>query len=161
MPFNKINTTLTPQQVIAIDTAIAVILANLPVKFNLTKEERTDLPNIADERYPYAQRGIEIHGPNNPPLVSGFAGSQAEATNDFVFYNQSETIIQKLNKVIEIVTDTQQVAGSEAYEWLRELYASAQRGAKNQVPGADSVVDDLKTLFEKQNAPPIEVPPVV
>jgi len=160
MPFNKINTTFTPEQEAAIDAAIQTIIDNLPVKFNLTVEERGELQNISDERYPYAQRGIEIHGQNNPTLVSGFAGSQAEATTDFKFYNQSETIIQKLNKVTEIVTDTQHVAGSEAYDWLRELYASAQRGSKNQVPGADSVVNDLKTLFDKQGVP-TATPPVV
>ena len=160
MPFNKINTTFTPGQEAAIDAAIQTIIDNLPVKFNLTKEERGELQNISDERYPYAQRGIEIHGPNNPVLVSGFAGTQAEATSDFKFYNQSEVVIQKLLKVIEIVTDTQHVAGSEAYDWLKELYASAQRGAKNQVPGADSVVNDLKTLFEKQGTE-VETPPVI
>jgi hypothetical protein len=150
MPFSKINTTFTPAQLAAIDAAIAEILANLPAQFNLNKDERTALPNISDERYPYAKRGIQIHGPNNPNLVSGFAGTQAEATNDLTFFDQSETVIQRLRQVIEIVTDTQQVAGSEAYAWLRELYRMAQGAAANQVPGSDAVVDDLKTLFEGQ-----------
>jgi len=150
MPFNKINQTFTPTQQNNINDAIDVILANLPVKFNLTVDERGKLQNISDERYPYAKRGIEIHGPNNPAMVSGYAGTQAEATNDMVFYDQSEVVIQKLLKVIEIVTDTQHVAGSEAYEWLRELYAAAQRAAVGQVPGADSVVTDLAPLFEGQ-----------
>ena len=158
MPFQKINTTFSPLQSAAIDAAIAAILANLPAQFNLTKEERTELPNISDERYPYAQRGIEIHGPNNPILVSGFAGTQAEATSDFTFYNQSENIIQRLLQVVEIVTDTQHVAGSEAFVWLRELYRSSKAAAENQVPGADSVVDDLKSLFDGQGTPG-EIPP--
>jgi len=152
MPFSNIDTTFTPAQLAAIEAAVAQILANLPAQHNLTKEERTELPNISDERYPYAQRGIEIHGPNNPLLVSGFAGTQAEATNDFTFYNQSEGIIQRLLQVVEIATDTQHVAGSEGYVWLRELYRTAKGAAENQVPGA--VVDDLKTLFEQQGTPP-------
>ena len=158
MPFNKINIIFTPVQLAAIDAAINSILANLPVQYNLTKDERTELPNISDERYPYAQRGIEIHGPNNPILVSGFAGTQAAATTDFTFYNQSEDIIQRLMQVVEIVTDTQHVAGSEAYEWLRELYRSSKAAAENQVPGADTVVDDLKTLFEDQGRQPVTPP---
>jgi len=158
MPFSKINTTFTPAQIAAIDAAIAQILANLPEQFNLTKEERTQLPNISDERYPYAQRGIEIHGAGNPILVSGFAGTQAEATNDFTFYNQSEEVIQKLMQVVEIVTDTQHVAGSEAYVWLRELYRTSKAAAEGQVPGADTVVDDLKTLFGGQGTPGLTPP---
>lgn len=150
MPFSNINTTFSNAQLNNINDAITTILNNLPVKFNLTKQERQSLQNIADERYPFAKRGIEIHGPNNPTLVTGFAGTQAEATSDLTFFDQSETIKLKLLKVIEIVTDTQQVAGSEAYTWLRNLYETAQMAAKNQVPGADSVVDDLAPLFANQ-----------
>ena len=62
-------------------------------------------------------------------------------------------------QVVEIVTDTQHVAGSEAYEWLRELYRSSKAAAENQVPGADTVVDDLKSLFEGQGDSPGEAPP--
>jgi hypothetical protein len=151
MPFSNINTTLSGAQLAAIDTAITNLLAALPVKYNLTKDERVKLPNISSERYPYVKRGIEIHGPNNPTLVTGFAGTQAEASNDLVFFDQHEAIKQKLLKVLEIVTDTQQVAGSEAYRWLRLLYTTAQTAAANQVPGADSVVDDLAPLFDKES----------
>jgi len=150
MPFSNINITFTPAQMANIEAAIVTILNNLPVKFNLTKDERSSIQNIADERYPYAKRGIEIHGPNNPTLVTGFAGTQAEATSDLTFFDQSQIVKLKLAKVMEIVTDTQQVAGGEAYTWLRNLYETAQMAAKNQVPGADSVVDDLSPLFENQ-----------
>jgi hypothetical protein len=159
MPFSQIDKVFTPLQLTAIEAAADAILANLPEQFNLTKEERTSLQNISDERYPFAQRGIEIHGPANPNLVSGFAGTQANATNDFTFYNQSETVIQKLKQIIEIVTDTQQVAGHEAYVWLRELYRQSKGAAENQVPGADAVVDDLKGLFEGQGTPGEEPTP--
>ena len=149
MPFSKINIILTAAQMTAIDEAISVIINTLPVKFNLTKTERQTLPNIDNERYPYVERSVENHGPNNPNLVSGFAGTQAEATNDFTFYDQVENFIGQLLQVVEIYQDTQQVAGSEAYTWTRALYRSAKEAAENQVPGADAVVEDLAPLFEK------------
>jgi len=39
---------------------------------------------------------------------------------------------------------------------MRQLYASAKLAAANNVPGADAVVDDLKSLFEGQG---VELPP--
>lgn len=160
MPFSKINITLTPAQVQAIQKAINELKnpANMPVQFNLTKKERTSLPNISNERYPYVQRSVQIHGPNNPGFVSGDAGTQAEATNDLTYYDQVENFIQQLTQALEIYTDTQQVAGSEAFVWMRNLYGTAQLKAANQVPGADTVVDDLKPLFDKENTG--DVPPV-
>ena len=157
MPFNKIDITLTPQQITGIQDGLDMIKENLPVQFNLTKKERTDLPNIGDERYPYVKRAIENHAPANAQIVAGvFAGTLAEATNDLTFYDQMEPFIGQLLQVVEIFQDTQQVAGSEAYTWLRAFYASAQLAAANQVPGSDAVVDDLKTLFDNEAPAPGE-----
>lgn len=152
MPFNKINITLTAAQMTAIQTALTALKApaNMPVQYNLTKDERRTLPNINNSRYPHVMRAIKNHGPNNPNLVSGFAGTQVEATNDFTFFDQMENIIGQLLQIVEIYQDTQQVAGSEAYRWTRALYNTAKDAAANQVPGSDAVVDDLASLFEAQ-----------
>lgn len=157
MPFNKVNVQMTAAQLAAVQAGIDAILNNLPSKFNLTVKERNDLPNIADERYPYAKRGVKNHAVANPALVSGFAGTTANATTDFNYYDQLENILLQVLKVVEIVKDTQHVAGSEVYAWLRELYRSAKAAADNQVPGADAVADDLGKLFEGQGPQP---PPV-
>jgi len=159
MPFNKMDTVLSNPQLDSISAALDELLdpANMPEQFNLTKKERTDLPNIADERYPYVKRAIENHAPANPKIVAGvFAGSLPEAVNDLTYYDQVQPFIGRLKQIIEIFEDTQQVAGSEAFTWLRGFYASAQLGAKNQLPGADAVVDDLKPLFDKETSDPID-----
>lgn len=126
----------------------------MPVQFNLTKGERGSVPNISNERYPYVMRAIKNHGPNNPILAAGVAGlgvgTLTEAGNDLTFYDQMEPFILQLLQLVEIYRDTQQVAGGEAFNWMSELYDYSKSAAKNQVPGADAVVDDLKTLFEGQ-----------
>ena len=160
MPFNKVNTVLTAAQVTALKAAIVAMTApaNLPVKFNLTKKERTDLENIDNKRYPYVQRTITTHAVAHPTLVSGIAGTLVEATNDWTYGNQLEDLALQLEGVVEILRDTQQVAYSELYAWFREFYRMAQAGAENQVPGADAIVADLSPLFENQGPQP---PPVV
>ncbi|MBI4945134.1 MAG: hypothetical protein HY840_01890 [Bacteroidetes bacterium] len=153
MPFSKINLTLSPAQMTAIQTAINALksTANMPAQFNLTKAERRTLPNISNERYPYVQRAIKNHAPVNPNFVSGFAGTVAEATNDLTFYDQVGNFIGQLKQIVEIYEDTQQVAGSEAYTWTRAFYNTAKSAAVNQVPGADAVVDDLASMFQIAN----------
>ena len=105
MPFNKIDNVLTDEQKESISDALDVLTNtdNMPVQFNLTKKERTDLPNIADERYPYVKRAIENHAPANPKIVAGvFAGTLAQATTDLSFYDQMEPLIGRLKQIIEI-----------------------------------------------------------
>ena len=165
MPFSNINITLTPKQVAAIQAAIDALKnpANMPVQFNLTKGERGSVPNISNERYPYVQRTVQIHAPNNPVLTNAVAGlgvgTLGEATNDLTFYDQMKSFILQILQVAEIYKDTQQVAGGEAFNWMSEFYKYAKQAALNQVPGADAVVDDLKTLFEGQGGVPVDTPP--
>ena len=154
MPFNKLNITLTPAQVAAINSAIDALIGNVPFAMNLTKEERTSLQNIADERRAFVEKVIDNYAPANPTLVSGFAGTKAEATTDLTLFRQFENPIERLMSVIEICKDTQQVAGSEAYAFCLEFYGTSQRAATNNVPGMDAIVDDLGQLFEGQGPPP-------
>lgn len=150
MPFNKLNITLTAPEEAAIQGAIDALKTNLPFGINLTKQERVELSNLQDERLSFVTKIIEDYAPANPGLVSGFAGTLAEAQTDFTLYNQLRNFIGQMKSVVEMYEDTQQVAGSEDYTFSREFYASAQRGAENNVPGADAIVDDLGRLFEEQ-----------
>ena len=151
-PFNKIDTTLSQQQIDGIQAGIDMIKANLDPQFNLTDKERTDLPNIANARYPYAKRAIEQHGPNNAQIAGGaFYGTLAEAQNDMTFYDQMNPFILQLRQLVEIFVDTQHVSGHEVWKWVLDFYDSAQRASNSNVPGSDAVVEDLKTIFDRPN----------
>jgi len=153
MPINKLNISLTPAQTAAIQTALDALVSNLPFAVNLTKQERTELPNIQDERLAFVTKVVNNYAPANPALVSGFAGTLAEAKTDFLLYNQLEPFIEQLKSILERYQDTQQVGGSEAYAFGREFYGTAQRAAENNVPGTDAIVDDLGVLFADQGGP--------
>ena len=153
MPVNKINITLTPTQLTAIQAALDAMKSNVPFAVNLTKKERTELSNISDERLAFVTKVINNYAPANPSLVSGFAGRMPDAQNDFQLYNQFEPFIEQLRSIIEMYQDTQQAAGSEAYTFSREFYSSVQRAAENNVPGSDAIADDLGVLFAAQGPP--------
>ena len=153
MPINKINVTLTPIQVAAIQAALTSLIANVPFAVNLTKQERTEMPNISDERLAFVTKVVNNYAPANPALVSGYAGTLAETQTDFQLYNQLEPFIEQLRSIIERYQDTQQVAGTEAYAFSREFYSSTQGAAENNVPGTDAIADDLGAMFADQGGP--------
>jgi hypothetical protein len=158
MPVQRINQTFTALQETSMQTAITQGHASIPFAVNLTTHERGSIPNIQDERYPYAQRCIEIHAPANPNMVSGFAGTLAEAQTDWDLINKSDNFILQLLQLVEKLQDTRHAAAGDLYAFFREFYRMAQAAAANQVPGADAVVADLEALFAGQGAqgqPPI------
>src|ERR1043165_74173 len=115
MPVNKIDITFDNVQLPAIKAAFVTANSNFPFAQNLTIQERTALPNIENERYPYVQRTIEVHAPNNPALVNGFAGTTAEATRDWTVVKQFDELIPVVRAYLEKLQDTRQIAASEAY----------------------------------------------
>jgi len=153
MATNQISIEFTPAQETGINTAFADIDTNFPFAVNMTKDERGSVPNIDNERYPYAQRTMDIHAPGNPNLVSGFAGTYADAQKDWHLMNQCEAMKQKALMLIEKLNDTQHLGASEVYKFMRQFYATAKLAAENNVPGADTVVDDLKSLFDLPERP--------
>ena len=158
MAINKLDIVFTTDQVTAIDGAIDAINTNFPFAQNLTEAEKDANQTIDNTRYPYVQRTVEIHIVNTPTLVSGFAGTSANALNDWTVFNQLENFKQQLLLIINKMSETQDVAGAELYRFMRNVYDMAKQADANNVPGAKAVVDDLKTLFENQGPQP--VPPV-
>jgi len=157
MPLNKIDITFTAPQETAINDAFADINTNFPFAQNLTNDEKKQYPTIDNSRLPYVKRTVEIHAVNMPSLVSGFAGTLLNAQNDWILHGQIENFKQKLLSLLEKLTETQEVAGAELYQFMLEVYRMAKAAAANNVPGAQAVVDDLAPLFEGQgiqDAPP-------
>lgn len=155
MPVNKLDITFTNAQMDAITEAFEIINANFTFAQNLTEAEKKANPTIDNSRYPYYQRTIENHMVNMPQLVSGFAGSAVNGTNDFTLYNQLEQLKQKALLLLNRITETQDVAGAEGYAFMRGVYDMAKAADDNNVAGARPVVDDIGTLFEGQGPKPV------
>lgn len=154
MPINKLDIVFTDAQVLAINGAFDTINTNFTFAQNLTEAEKKANPTIDSTRYPFVQRTIENHIVNMPQLVSGFAGTAANANNDFELYNQLEVMKQKAILLLNRITETQDVGGAELYAFVRGVYGMAKEADEANVPGAKAVVDDLKPLYEGQGPQP-------
>ena len=161
MATNTINITFTVPQLAAMIAAAASANTNFPFAINLTVTERNSTPNIENVRYPYVERSVDFHAPANPSLVSGFAYTLTEATTDWNVIKQIDQLLPLFRVIVEKLEDTRQLAASELWAWFLEFYASAQRAAANNFPGADTIVNDLSPLFANQGAqtPPAPATP--
>ncbi len=63
-------------------------------------------------------------------------------------------IIQKINQVAEIASDHSLSAENLSFQFMLDFYNTAKRGADRNVPGANSVVDELSPLFEQDSNTP-------
>ena len=132
----------------ALDTLINTPNGLMPI--NLTKQERQGIQSVAETRLPYLQKAFDSLIPNYPALKPPF-GSEEEAKADHAYLQQLLKLKLKLMKAVEILSDHELAAGHRSFEYMRDFYHMAQRAIERNVPGADTVVDELSPLFDQVN----------
>lgn len=147
---NLIDVNLSPEEKEAILQAISSTKLTMPFLLKLSDTDRKSLQMIDDVRRPFVEKSIDI-ATRNPNLDPGSGLLQA-APNDVSLYTFLSTIENELKQLLEMVHDTKQVAGSEAYEVARIVYMKAKMNVKMGIPGSQAVVDELGKLY-KQNTP--------
>jgi hypothetical protein len=112
---------------------------------------------IDDGRKPFVEKSISL-ATRNASLDPG-SGLLEAAPNDVDLFSFLITVENELLQLLEMVHDTKQLTGSEAYDVARFIYMKAKMNVKMDVPGSQAIVDELSKLF-KQNgvsAKPAEV----
>ena len=143
---------LTTQQYTDISEALNTIIgiANGLVTINLTKQERQGIQSVAETRLPYLQKAFNSLIPDNPGLAPPFSSLTA-ANADYAYLEQLMKLKTKLMTTVEILSDHELAAGYRSFEYMRDFYHMAQRAIERNVPGADTVVDELSPLFDQAN----------
>lgn len=144
---------LTTTQLDAIKLSIKSVtdaLNNL-ITVNLTKPERSAIQSVADERLPYVQRTFDDLINNYPNLQPSFLDVNV-AKADYTYMTQLRSLSLMLQQLVEILSDHELSAGALAYDYMLQFYNVAKRAVLSNVPGADTVVDALAPLFERENA---------
>lgn len=149
MSLPAINIIFTPLQLTAISAALDALEANCPFRVNIPAAEKREENALDTRRYPYTQNVIENYASANPTLQPPFV-SLADAQRDFQLYDQFSPLLNRLASILEAYTDTQWLAGVEAYNYHREFFAIVERAKNNNVPGSDAIYNDLKRLYEDQ-----------
>lgn len=147
MPYQNLSVQLTPQELADIIAALDVIDAFLQGKvINLSMEERQSLYKMRNTRYNFAVRTMNLAA-SYPEFIPSFA-NYPDAQRDFAYYQQLSVVTQRTNRLAEKIDDTLMAAGSELLKFCLVYYNNVKMALSANVPGADSVFNELNPFFD-------------
>jgi hypothetical protein len=132
--------------------AFATIKAKLPFLINLSMEEKRRMPNIGTERGGMVDT-FTIEMGLHPDLIPTYV-DMPELAIDSALFTQLDTIKACANELCEGINDTHQAVGSDMYLAYLSFYNNVKQAAKRNVPGANTVLDNLKRFFPRGGGTP-------
>jgi len=130
--------------------AISTTKLAMPYLIKLSDDDRKSLQKMDDGRKPFVEKCID-YASHNPDLDPG-SGLILHVPNDISLYSFLSTVENELLQLLEMVRDTKQLAGAEAYEVARMVYMKAKMNVQMGIPGSQSVVDELGQLYKQNGA---------
>lgn len=153
---NLIDVNLAAETKDSVLQAVGTIKLAMPFLVKLSDDDRKSLQMVNDGRKPFVEKSVDL-ATRNAALDPG-SGLLAAALNDVSLFPFLSIVENELEQVLEMVRDTKQLAGSEAYEVARIIYLKAKMNVKLGIPGSQAIVDELSKLF-KQNGAPAKMSP--
>jgi hypothetical protein len=148
---NRVSAGLIAADITAIKAAIATIKTKLPFLVGLTTAERQSIPKMNQMNRLFATDAVNAVANNADMLPAYFTAG--ELRKDLDLYVALDEIALVLAQLSEQVSDTQMLAGSEAYISALSAYRLFGSAATAGVPGADAVADMLAARFAGQGGP--------
>lgn len=159
MPYANISSVLADADKASILTKLNDSKALLPFLVNLTKDEKRGLQNLSPGNEPFVTKAL-TYAEANAGLVPPYL-NVPEFRKDYNLALALLTLLQTATPLQESMEDTAAAVGHEAYKAALTFYSSVQQAAQLNVPGADTIADDLAQRFAGQggSTPPPPPPP--
>ena len=148
MSNNRINEMATEDQLRKTKEHIDLIGKELPFLQGLKMEERSSLLGIDVNNKAFVEDAIKA-AVSNPHLLPEYIKVK-DIQKDLALFNQTDELASLVVQALEKLTDTRLLAGSEAYMSALMLYRLFIAAAEAGLPGADSIVAQLKPRFAAQ-----------
>ncbi len=123
-----------------------VVDALSPYLIAISPDQRRELPKMGDGTQPFVEKALE-YGKTNPQFVPPFV-NVADLEIDYNATKMLLAFFRPLAQLMSKLDDTILLSGSEAYVAALSIYNTLKLAAKNNVPGAKSILEDLKKRFE-------------
>jgi len=124
-------------------TAAAQMLE--PYLINLSPEEIKVLPKMGDKSYSFVTKSLEYMKIPESPIPP--YSNVVELAVDLKGYDTLRQVLQTIMPTIDRLDDTMALSGSEAYVAALAFYNYIKGAAKSNVPGAQTILDDLSVRF--------------
>ena len=147
MQNNLISATIADADKLAVAQSLTDIktkLANVLI-ISLTPDERKSTLKMGDKTMAFVQKALD-YANQNPSLVPAFL-DVAEANKDYSLTHDLYAILQQMYALTTSMEDALMVAGSEAYDAALIFYNAVKGAVRSNVPGSQSIVDDLSAQF--------------
>ena len=138
---------LTSETIAQIESGISDLKNSMPWLVGLSTKDRQNLTTVGSKTTQFIQRAVESVR-QNPELAPSFLDAERLGSR-YKLYNDLLSILEPVQFLERMISDTMMLAGSEAFADARDYYNTVKRAAKANVPGAQTVADNLKTRFEK------------
>lgn len=145
---NRLSATLTDAQITALRNAISTMENTLPWLTGLTRHERMAMPKMSEVNKTFTEDALNGL-PANAGLFPAYVKAD-EISKDFKLYGQLDEFVQRVARLNEMLTDTQTIAGHEAFMSALTVYRLTESAAKAGLPGADTFYRQLKQRFAGQ-----------
>lgn len=116
-----------------------------PYMLALTTSDRRELPKMGEKTIAFVEKAYEF-AKQNPNLRPAFL-EMNEFEIDFTDARSLWMLLNTVHQLENTIDDTEMVAGSEAYQAALVFYQSVKMAARNNVPGAKAVYEELKMRF--------------
>jgi hypothetical protein len=147
---NRISATLTPEEMKKVKGAFQTLFDILPL-VGLTTRERETLPKISELNKIFVEDSLMAMR-NNKGFLPGYL-EPLEVEKDITLFGQLDEVLQLSNQLVERVSDTQMLAGSEAFVTALTCYRLFEAAANAGLPGSDAIYNQLKQRFAGQGTP--------
>ncbi|MDR1122094.1 MAG: hypothetical protein LBM08_14440, partial [Dysgonamonadaceae bacterium] len=117
----------------------------LPYVTPLTPAQRQSLPKMGEKTFSFVEKAHEF-ATQNPKLCPPYLDMTAFNT-DFADTHNLLTLNNATLQLHEATDDTAMTAGSEAYQASLVFYNSVKMAARQDIPGAKAVYEELRKRF--------------
>jgi hypothetical protein len=146
MPYQNINTTISPADVQAVKDSFEAILEKLPFLVNLTATERKALLKAGPSSVSFIQNAASAAQNNATILPASFNATDFQKDVDLL---ATLTELGTLaSSVASSIDDTRLAVGSEAMQQATQVYQYFKAAAKN-TPGLKPIAEQLGARFQK------------
>jgi hypothetical protein len=142
---NKVSISIAATAMTNIQNALKTIDENLPGLIVLSEDERDSLPKFGDKSTGFVDKAFE-YGTQRSELLPPYF-SLVEMEKDINTRADLLKIVTPIKAVLEKLTDTYMVAGSEAFLAALRIYDILKKADHDGVPGLRNMIDELQKRF--------------
>jgi hypothetical protein len=143
---NLVSFSIPDKDLEEVKSAIATLKSKLvPHLKTLSSTDRIELPKMGDKTIAFVQKAYD-HCEQNPDIAPKFLDVE-EFKNDLTAFEQIRTIYAPLSQVVDSLSDTMLLSGSDAYAGALVFYQTVKTAAKSNIQPGHSIYTDLSSRF--------------